>query len=430
MQATLKNTVLALILSTVGILSARAQDTTGVIDRIVAIVGNQVILESEIFQNAQSLAMQQGAEVARDPVKFQKLQQDVLKEMVNQKILLAKAKDDTIKVEAREVDRELDSRIQTMVKNVGSEAKFEQAYGMPISRIRREFRQSVEDGLIVERVKQNHLREISVTRSEVEEYFKSHADEFPPMKDAVEIGHILKQVGQEAADTRAKARADSLYQAIKGGTSFDTLAVHFSDDPTTAKNHGDIGWTQKGDLMSAYEDAAYALKVGEVSRPVHTRNGYSIIRLDDKKEEKIQTSHILIMSKVQPEDESPLVDTLLAVRAKITAGMPFEEAARNYSQDLESAGRGGYLGWFALDEMPADFHAAVDSLKEGQISAPFKTQYGYHITKLLSRREAHALNLDQDWEMISQRVLAAKKERDYTRWLDDLKSRYFIEIKS
>jgi peptidyl-prolyl cis-trans isomerase SurA len=430
MRPKLNLTLLAIALFAIGNIAARAQDTSGVIDRIVAIVGNQVILESEIFQNAQSLAMQQGADVARDPVKFQKLQQDILKEMVNQKILLAKAKDDTIKVEPREVDRELDSRIQTMIRNVGSEAKFEEAYGMPISRIRREFRQSVEDGLIVERVKQNHLREVSVTRSEVEEYFKSHADEFPPMKNAVEIGHILRQVGQEAADFRAKARADSLYQAIKNGAPFDSLVVLFSDDPTTAKKHGDIGWTQKGDLMSAYEDAAYALKVGEISRPVHTRNGYSIIRLDDKKEEKILTSHILIVSHILPEDEKPLVDTLLAVREKITAGMPFEEAAKNYSQDLESAGRGGYLGLFALDDMPEDFRAAVDTLKEGQISSPFKTQYGYHIAKLISRREAHTLNLDQDWEMISQRVLAAKKERDYNRWLEDLKSRYFIEIKS
>jgi peptidyl-prolyl cis-trans isomerase SurA len=423
-------TLIGLILGLLWGFSAPAQDTTNVIDRIVAIVGNQVILESEIFQNAQTIALQQGLEPSRDPAKFQSLQQDVLKEMINQKILLVKAKEDTIKVEPREVDRELDNRIQVIVQNLGSEAQVEKAYGMPISRIRREYRQMVEDGLIVERVKQSRLRDVVVTRNEVVEYFKSHQDEFPPMKDALEIAHILKQVGMEAADRRARDRADSIFQAVKAGASFDSLAIALSDDPTTARNRGNIGWTERGDLMSTYEDAAFALKVGEISRPVRTRSGYSIIRLNDRQEEKIQTSHILIISHLQAEDEGPLFDSLKVIRESIINDLSFEDAARNFSQDLESAGRGGYLGWFALDEMPEDFRAAVDTLSEGQISEPFKTQYGYHIAKLISRREAHTLTLEQDWEMISQRVLSAKKEREYVRWLDDLKSRYYIEIKS
>jgi peptidyl-prolyl cis-trans isomerase SurA len=424
-----KTALIGIILS-LWISSGQAQDTTNVIDRIVAIVGNQVVLESEIFQNSQAIAMQQGMNPARDPAGFQKLQQDVLNEMVNQKIMLAKAKEDTIRVEPREVDRELENRIQMMIKNVGSEAKVEEAYGMSLNRIRREFRQSVEDGLIVEKVKQSHLRGVSVSRSEVEQYFKDNTDEFPPMKDAVELEHILRQIGSESADARAQARADSIYQAIKTGASFNDLAKKLSDDPTTSDKHGSIGWTEKGDLMGSYEEAAYALKVGELSRPVRTRNGYSIIRLDDRKEDKILTSHILIVSRVQPEDEGPVVDSLQVIREKISNGMPFEEAAKNYSQDLESAGRGGYLGWFAVEEMPEDFKAAVDTLQEGQISEPFKTEYGYHLARLLSRRDAHTLTLDQDWEMISQRVLTAKKEKEYKRWLDDLKSRYYIEIKS
>lgn len=379
----------------------------------------------------QTIALQQGGDIIKDQDKFAKLRQDVLQEMINQKVLLEKAREDSITVEPREVDRELKNRLQLIVQNAGSEQKVEEIYGMPMNRIRRDYRPVIEEGLLVEKAKQEHLRDMAITRSEIEQYFKDHPEAFPPLKDAVELGHILREVGSSgSAEERAKAQADSIYNAIKDGTPFDSLAYQLSDDKASGKKYGHIGWTEKGDLLSDYENAAYALKVGEISRPVRSRSGFHIIRLDDRKDEQISTSQILIQVKVTAQDEQPAADSLKAIRQKIIDGQPFEDAARSYSQDLESANRGGYLGWFALDEMPADFRAAVDSLNSGDISQPFRTQYGYHIVRLLSRREAHSVNLLQDWELVAQKALAAKKEKEYQRWLTELKSRYYIEIKS
>jgi len=410
---------------------AAAQGSGEVIDRLIAVVGDQVILESEVLQNAQTIALQQGLDLLKDQEKFKKLEADVLQEMINQKVLLAKAREDTVTVEPREVDRELENRLQTIIQNVGSEQKVEELYGQPINRIRRTYRPIIEEDLLVERVKQAHLRDLAITRLEIEQYFKDHPDAFPPLKDAVEIGHILREVGSSSsAEARARARADSIYAAIKAGASFDTLAFQLSDDKASAKKCGHIGWTKKGDLLSDYENAAYALKVGEISRPVRSRNGFHVIRLDNSKEDSILTSHILIRVKATALDEQPLMDTLKAIREEILAGLPFEDAARKYSQDLESVNRGGYLGWFALEEMPADFRSAVDTLEAGEISQPFKTQYGYHIVRLLKRRTAHNVTLEQDWELVAQQALNAKREREYLRWLDELKSRYYIEIKS
>ncbi len=409
---------------------ANAQGTGEIIDRVIAVVGDGVILESEVYQNAQNLALQQGMNLLNDQEKFEQLKGEVLKEMINQKVLLAKAREDTLTVEPRDVDRELENRLQMIIQNVGSEEKVEELYGYPINRIRRDFRSAVEEGLMVEKVKQEHLRDLSITRTEIEQYFKDHPEVFPAMKDAVEIYHIMREVGSEAGDARARARADSLYEAIKAGASFDSLAVRLSDDLATAKNGGRIGWTTKGDLLSSYEDAAAALRVGEISRPVRSRYGYHIIRLEDKKENsEILTSHILIQTRTEAEDEQPTLDSLNIIRNEIVAGMPFETAAKNYSHDLESASRGGYLGWFALEEMPADFRAAIDTLKIGDVSQPFKTQYGYHLARLANRREAREVNLTQDWELIAQRALNAKREKEYLSWLDQLKSRYYIEIK-
>lgn len=424
--------LIAAIIFLMGLSTAfsRAQSPADVVDRLIAIVGDEIILESEVYQNAQSLALQQGLNVLRDPSRFQNLKEDVLREMINQKVLLAKAKEDSVFVEAREVERELENRLQQIIQNVGSEEKLEELYGYSIRRIRRDFRSTVEEGLLVEKVKFGYLQDIRVTRSEIEQYFHNHPDEFPAMKDAVEISHILREAGSAGlADARTLERADSIYNAIKEGASFDSLATAISEDENTVKNNGRIGWTEKGDLLSSYENAALALQPGEVSRPVQTRYGYHIIRLDDRREDKILTSHILIKLKVTEEDEHPVIEYLQEVREEILAGRSFEEAAREHSHDLETANRDGYLGWFSLEEMPQNFRTEVEKLEIGQISQPFKTQYGYHIVKLLNRGEARLITLDQDWELISQRVLIVKREEAYEAWLEKLKARYYIEVK-
>ena len=407
-----------------------AQNSEEVIDRLIAIVGDEIILESEVYQNAQTLALQQGQSAMRDPAKLQKLKEDVLQEMINQKVLLAKAREDSIVVEQREVDRKLENRLHQIIQNVGSEEKLEELYGYSIRQIRRDFRSIVEENLMVERVKYQYIQDIYITRAEIEQYFQEHAEAFPPMKDAIEIAHILRETGSSgAADARALARADSIYNAIKSGESFDSLATALSDDPNTAEKQGHIGWTQRGDLLSSYEDAAFALKVGEVSRPVRTRYGYHIIRLDDRREEKISTSHILIIPKETEEDEEPVYTMLLSLRDEILTGRSFEETAKELSQDLESNTNSGYLGWFSLEEMPEEFKNNLRELQVDEISQPFKTQYGYHIVKIINRREARHIAMDQDWELISQRAQADKREEAYLKWIEELKERYYIEVK-
>jgi peptidyl-prolyl cis-trans isomerase SurA len=408
-----------------------AQAGNEVIDRLLAVVGNDVILESEVYQNAQSIALQQNQQILKDPAKFAKLKEDVLNELINQKVLLEKAREDSVTVESREVDRELENRLQQIIQNVGSEQKLEEMYGYSIRRIRRDFRQTVEDGLLVERVKTNFLQDIKASRTEVERYFNDHPDQFQPMKDAVEIAHILLESGSTGmAEKRALKLADSLYYAIKNGAPFDSIAVKFSQDSTTLKNLGRIGWTQKGDLLSDFEDAAYSLQPGEVSKPVKTRYGFHIIKLLERKDEGILTSHILIKPIITNEDEQPLIDKLNVIREEILGGKSFADAAKEYSQDLESANKSGELGWFSLDEMPAEFKASISGLKVSDVSQPFKTQYGYHIVKILDHRDARPISLNQDWEVISQYATSSKREKIYNQWLEKLKSRYYIEIKS
>jgi len=422
--------ILLLIAFTSLTTSSYAQVEGAVVDRLIAVVGDEIILESEVFQNAQSIALQQGGNILNDPQLFQELREKVLKEMINQKILLARAKEDSIVVEPRDVDRELENRLQSIIQNVGSEEKLEEMYGYSIRRIRRDFKMMVQENLMVERVKHSYLHDIRVTRDQIEQYFDEHPEDFPQMNDAVELAHILRETGgSDLADERSRVRADSIYDAIKAGASFDSLAFAFSEDEISAQNYGSIGWTEKGDLISNYEEAAYVLKPGEISRPVRTRFGYHVIRLEERRENKIRSSHILIIPQVTEEDEQPVVDFLNSLREEIITGISFSDMVNEYSQDLESAEKDGYLGWFSLEEMPEEFQNNIKELGTGDISLPFKTQYGYHLVKVISKREARAVALDQDWELISQYVLNAKREKAYQAWLVKLKARYYIEIK-
>ncbi len=408
----------------------RAQTSDEVVDRIMAIVGDQVILESDVFEYARNAAAQQNPELLRDPTKFQALELDVLREMINQKVLLVKAKEDTITVESRAVDRELENRLQSIVQSFGSEERVEKEYGQPISRLRRSYRPLVEEALIIEKMRQEYFSQITITRNEVEQYFKDHPEVFPPMQDGVLLDHILRELkGNTGAEQRARNLADSLYTAIKAGASFDSLAGEFSDDPGSAKKFGSVGWTEPGSLINEYENAAEALQIGEISRPIKSLYGYHLIRLEDRKDTRVLSSHILITTKVNPEDEQVMVDSLNAWRNRILGGISFQSAAREASDDLQSSTRGGSLGWLDVAEMPEDFKMAIDTLETGEISKPFKTQYGYHLVQLRNRRSARALTLDQDWETIYQRALNAKLEREYDRWLGELKERYYIEIK-
>jgi len=419
---------LILILGLGTLATARSQER---LDGIAAIVGDQIILRSEVSQYAFNLALQMNLDIKKDPQKFESLQKQTLQNLIIQKILLEKAKEDTIKVDDAQVDQMLDQQITAWTRQVGSEAKLEEYFGMPINKIRREFRDEVRNRLLVEKVQQQFMQKVTITRPEVEEFYRTMKDSLPEMREMVNISHILMQI-----KARGKAREEALKkireirQKILNGADFAAMARLYSEDPGSANRGGELGFIQRGDFVPEFEKVAFSLSPGEISDVVETRFGFHIIQLIERRGEKINVRHILIRLKPTEKDAELTRKLLAAVRDSILHGASFEEMAKKYSDDQTTKDNGGNLGWFEVDklQMP-EFKEAIKNLKPGEISEPFRTQYGYHIVKLNAKREAGKLTLDRDWQQIEQMALNYKRSKKFKEWVDTLRKQTYIDIK-
>lgn len=407
---------------------ARGQE---VIDRVVAVVDDQIILQSELLQYTYSMAMQMGVDPRKHPDKFSALRENALQSLIAQKVFFTKAKEDSVTVDQRQVDQVLEERLKYMVDQVGSEEKLEEYYGQPMRKIRRTFRESVEENLLVRTLQQKMFREVKTSRREVEEFYHAHKDSLPGIKASVRLSHVLVNIAPgDAAVAAAKAKIDTLLQRIRGGEDFATLARLYSEDPGSATKGGELGFIQRGDFVREFEEVAFALQPGEISGVVRTSFGFHIIQLIDRRGEKINARHILVRLSTSASDEKATEAFVRQLRDDMLSGkISFEEAAKKYSTDQTSNEKGGDLGWFESDQLQVpEFREVARTLKPGEISEPLKTQYGFHLVRLDDRREARQYTLAQDWQEIHDMAQNAKVERELQNWLVTLKKQIYVRV--
>jgi peptidyl-prolyl cis-trans isomerase SurA len=402
-----------------------------IIDRIMAIVDDEIILESEVFQYLQFNVGSQVDLESLPKSTVDSLQAQILDELIDQKLLLTKARLDTVIVSEREVDNELDNRVKSLTEQIGGEDKLEEYYGMPLPKIKRQFRPLVEEGLMIDMVKRQKLARVRVTRVEVLEFWKVYRDSIPELRDAIRIAHILLQ--DELSDASVKAavaRADSARQLILSGEyTFEEYATEFSEDPGSAINGGKLGTTSRGDLVPEYEAVAYELEAGEISSPVPSPFGVHVIKLISRTGEKISSSHILFKVVPAEEDMQNTLTRADSIAKEARSGADFTALALQYSVDSKTAAIGGDLGWYSPDELPAEFHEPLVGLKRKEVAEPFRTLFGVHIAKVTDRVFSRPITLDEDYDRIEKLAVARKQETEYDTWLTQLASETYIERK-
>lgn len=411
----------------VGISNIFAQQ---LVESIAAIVDKEIILRSEVEQFSQNYILQNRLKIRPGSEEYNQLRKKMLEGLIEQKLLLAKAEADTVKVDDQMLDQRVEERIKYMVEQVGSQDKLEEIFGSSISQIRKDTRKLIKEQMLVEQVRAMRFRDVKVSRREVEEFYKMYKDSLPTRPATVDISHILKVIKpSEEAQLKAYRKAEMVLQKLKDGEDFAKLAKLYSEDPASAKRGGDLGFTQRGDLVPEYEAVAFNLKDGEISDIVQTQFGFHIIQLIERRGERIHTRHILIQVKPTEEDEKRIVEQLKEIRQKILDGADFSEMALKYSDDENVTKDKGHLGVFELDKLQIpQFRQVLANMKPGEISEPFKTDYGYHIVKLNAREEAHKLTLENDWEQIEQMALNFKMQKEYQKWLAQLRKEIFVKI--
>lgn len=400
------------------------------IDKIVAVVGDEIILKSELDYQVNFEAAQRGLNPSD-----KNIQRRILEAMIGQKLLYEQAILDSIIVSDQEVDQQLDYQMNYFIQQYGSRERVEKAYGMTIDRIKREMRDDTRKQMMAERVKQQKFGNVELTRREVEEFYNNFKDSLGLIPEKFDISHIF--INPKASEKVRKSSykfAASLIDSLKLGKDFAELAKKYSDDPGSKNQGGDLGTVKRGIFYPEFEAAAYSLKSGEISQVIESPVGFHIIQLLERKGEAIHCRHILIKIKNDSESDLKAIETLTEIRDSIIRKIkPFEYFAAKYSDDKETSKFGGNLGTFEVSQLDKALLEQVYKMKEGEIGFPKRLEinggnYGFHIVKLNKRIPEHIANIQQDYDEIKKLAQFQKRERLYQNFVNELKENIFWQI--
>ena len=408
-----------LVLAAFGLvcLSAAAQKYNGVIDKTVATVGGETILLSDI--EAEVKQRRAGGLTSDRDARC-----EILEAMMESKIFLMQARIDSLTVNTDMVDGNLNQRIDWFRTQLGGDEEMENYFGKPLYKLRQEWKKMLEEQSLTEQERYQVASKIpEVTPYDVKLYMDSTAKEdLPVVPQKYQLSQICIYPDREAAAVAVKDKLLSLRERIMNGEKFSTLARIYSEDPGSARRGGELGMASKSIFWPAFSDAAMALRPGSISQIVETPDGFHIIEVLEKKGDMFNARHILLKPQYTADDREKAFGRLDSLRTKIQEGeIPFEMAARFYSEDLPTRTNGGQMAdpatgssYFDIDQMkPADY-AAIKDLKEGEISEPVESldNEGY--------QQGRSGNLVYKIIRVDKIIPAhtATFERDYTQILD------------
>lgn len=416
----------------------QAQDSEGgsgtVVDKIVAKVDDYIILKSEL-ERAYLDVMSRG-EYAGNQTRC-----NILQSLVINKIMVAKAEIDSVLVDEGMVDQNLDARMNAMISQVGSEELIEQYYGKTIEEFKDELRDQIREQLMAENMQRTIVEGITVTPDEVRQFFKAiPKDSLPYFSTEVQVGQIVKKPDiNDNEREKAKQFLNQLREKIMAGADFQDMAKKYSEGPT-GKNGGNLGWTSRGQMVAPFEAAAMKLKAGEISEPIETEFGMHLIQLIERRGNEYNSRHILIAHKYLDEDYEKAAQLLDSVRLLImNDSISFQDAAKEFSDDKETAGSGGYFidqsgsNKVTVSDLDAGLFFTIDTMKLGNITDPMKFtmrdgKQAMRIIYYKDRIRPHQANLKQDYQKIQRAAKSAKQNKVLSDWLKEAKEQVFIEI--
>ena len=404
-----------------------AQSNDRPMDGVAAVVGTHSILFSDLAREMTTLPVTDSLALAQQ----QCLVADML---VQQKLLLIQAEEDSITIDPKTLSAEINRRMAYFIQQFGGVEALEQFYGKPLPAIKEEMRDPLRELMKVERIRDKIVKNVYVTPSEVKAFFrKIPPDSLPYFNMQVKVAHLVRKPRPLPEDQqRAYEKAKEIRRRILQGESFENLAILYSDDIASATKGGDLGFVPASDLDPAYANVARGLLIDSISDVVKTQFGYHIIRLKGRRGDALHTQHILIRPRITDEAVQHTIHQLDSLRQEIMAGhISFEEAAQKYSEDIHTKNNGGLLFnpqtskpyWF-IDELDLGTFAVIDTMTPGQISAPVPYRQGadsraYRLVHLIDKIPPHRADLQKDWEHIAEMALEQKKQAALQRWVEN-----------
>ena len=433
-----KNKILIIGILLISLLSIQSFSQNKVIDQVIAVVGKNAILSSDIESQFFQYKMQGKLQASSTSIKCQ-----ILENLLFQKLLLAQAEIDSVEVTEARVEAEITRRLPHFISQFGSQEKLEEFYEKSIIEIKEEFRELIKDQMLVESVRQAIAQDVGITPSGVKSFFrKIPKDSIPLINSEVEISQIVIEPPISLEEKlKVKERLETFKARILDGENFSTLAILYSDDPGSAKNGGELGMFGRGEMYPQFEAVAFSLEDGEeISEVFETEAGFHLVQLIERRGEYVNVRHILLQLKVSPYDLQEAQIKLDSIANLIDMdSISFEDAVKRYSDDPGKINGGIMVNQvtgtskFEEDQLDPQVLFVINNLKIGEISnpVPMKTFDGkdaFRLLRLDKRTLPHRANLSEDYDRIQNWALEDKKMQIVNEWVKNKIKKSYVRI--
>lgn len=422
---------------------AIAQNTGNdvVVDKVIAIVGQNMIKQSEL--EGALLQQKMNSKLIIEDEFATKC--DLLEGMLINKLMLHQAEVDSIEVTNDEVNREMDNRIRYMISAYGSQENLERQMRKSLSEIKDYFKDVIRDNIMISQIEQKLTGTLSVTPQEVVDFYNSiPKDSLPTIEQEYEFSQIVKipQISEEEKES-VKARLNDYRERILKGTKFSTIATLYSEDPASAKKGGELGFFSRGDMVGEFENAAFALQDGEISPIIETKYGFHIIQMIERRGNQVNCRHILLQPKVTSQQLGEAYKELEEIKEKIDKGeITFEEAIVKYSDDPSKVNQGLIVNPYnasaiftkdVINETMSNIEKVdFNAMKQGEITKPvkFKTELSeaYRLIKVNRKTDAHKVDLTLDYDKVQASALDNKKTEIIKEWANKRLKKTYVKI--
>ena len=410
--------------------SAANAQTYYELDRIVAVVNSDVIVESELDKRLNEIRADL-REKGTTPPDLSALRRQVLDRLILDRLQLQIADRSGIRIEDEDLNQTIERIASSNQMSVRQFRDVLERDGIPFSR----FRDQVRDEMLLSRVRQRSVeRRVSVSPREIDNFLAT-AKMQGSQENEMHLGHILIAVPEAASADEigtAKSRAELVLERVRSGEDFATLAAEFSNGQQALQG-GDLGWRKSTEIPTIFADAIIDFKAGDVTDLIRRPSGFHIVKLLDLRGDskfvvtQTHARHILIRTNDVVSEEQAQI-RLAQLRNRIENNESFEELARANSDDTVSASRGGDLGWLSPGDTVPDFERHMTPLAAGETSDSFRTQFGWHIVQVLERREYDGTD-EVKRSRAAKQIRKRKVDEEVQNWLRQLRDEAYVELR-
>ena len=407
---------------------AKSEGNIKKLDRIIAVVDQDVITEKELQEKINSVIgnlKSQKIEIPSESV----LRKQVIERLIANSIQIQLAYQTGLKISDAQVDKTIERIAEKNKLNVADFKKTLEKDGTNFYKFREEIRNEITIAQLKEREVDS---KILITDGEIDNFLNAQSKE---IQDEFEVAHILIRVPEDATPEKLeklKNKAEEAAKQIQSGKNFTQVSAAFSETPNALEG-GNLGWKKASDLPTLFVDALKKIEVGKLTPILRSPNGFHILKLINKKGssgplvvEQTHVRHILIkLSEITSENEGR--QKLIGIKDRLENGIKFEDMAKQYSED-PSANSGGDLGWINPGDTVPEFEKTMKQLNINQISDPIKTPFGWHLIQVLERR-SQDMSKESARIQARQQIKMRKSEEAYQDWLQELRDRSFVELR-